>query len=162
MKHIYCLGLLILCMSVVSCSSRTEEEIDPRLAFVGTYSLDIESEVYLSDGKKQTEYPMDAYNKTFTVSLHPTDISRVKDSGYYGNQTALITKGKMQIEGKVTYSDYDNGIYVYIQQEHSVATKTGNTIEWITTIAGTAMRLNSNADAVVMDGVLHNIATKKY
>lgn len=162
MKQVYLLGLIALCMSIVSCSSRTEDEIDPRLEFVGTYSLDVESEVYLSDGKKQTEYPMDAYNKTFTISLHPTDISRVYISGYYGDQTALITKGRMQIEGKMTYSDYDNGIYVYIQQEHSIATKTGNTIEWISTIAGTAMKLNSSADAVVMAGVLHNIATKKY
>lgn len=67
-------------MIIVSCSSRTEEEIDPRIEFVGTYSLDIESKVYMSDGKKQIEYPMDAYNKTFTISLHPNDISRVNFS----------------------------------------------------------------------------------
>jgi hypothetical protein len=147
-------------MSVVSCSSRTEEEIDPRLEFVGTYSLDIESEVYMSDGKKQTEYPMEAYNKTFTVSLHPTDISRVNISGYYGNYTALITKGKMQIEGKAEYSNYDDGIYVYIQQEHSIATKTDNTLEWVTIIAGTAMSLYSS-QTVVIAGALHNVATKR-
>lgn len=160
MKKIYFLGLLVLCMSVISCSSRTEEEIDPRLEFVGTYSLDIESEVYMSDGKKQTEYPMEAYNKTFTVSLHPTDISRVNISGYYGNYTALITKGKMQIEGKAEYSNYDDGIYVYIQQEHSIATKTDNTLEWVTIIAGTAMSLYSS-QTVVIAGALHNVATKR-
>lgn len=160
MKKIYFLGLLVLCMSVISCSSRTEEEIDPRLEFVGTYSLDIESEVYMSDGKKQTEYPMEAYNKTFTVSLHPTDISRVHISGYYGNYTALITKGKMQIEGKAEYSNYDDGIYVYIQQEHSIATKTDNTLEWVTIIAGTAMSLYSS-QTVVIAGALHNVATKR-
>lgn len=160
MKKIHFLGLLVLCMSVISCSSRTEEEIDPRLEFVGTYSLDIESEVYMSDGKKQTEYPMEAYNKTFTVSLHPTDISRVNISGYYGNYTALITKGKMQIEGKAEYSNYDDGIYVYIQQEHSIATKTDNTLEWVTIIAGTAMSLYSS-QTVVIAGALHNVATKR-
>jgi len=160
MKKIYFLGLLVLCMSVISCSSRTEEEIDPRLEFVGTYSLDIEGEVYMSDGKKQTEYPMEAYNKTFTVSLHPTDISRVNISGYYGNYTALITKGKMQIEGKAEYSNYDDGIYVYIQQEHSIATKTDNTLEWVTIIAGTAMSLYSS-QTVVIAGALHNVATKR-
>ena len=160
MKKIYFLGLLVLCMSVISCSSRTEEEIDPRLEFVGTYSLDIESEVYMSDGKKQTEYPMEAYNKTFTVSLHPTDISRVNISGYYGNYTALITKGKMQIEGKAEYSNYDDGIYVYIQQEHSIATKTDNTLEWVRIIAGTAMSLYSS-QTVVIAGALHNVATKR-
>jgi hypothetical protein len=160
MKKIYFLGLLVLCMSVISCSSRTEEEIDPRLEFVGTYSLDIESEVYMSDGKKQTEYPMEAYNKTFTVSLHPTDISRVNISGYYGNYTALITKGKMQIEGKAEYSNYDDGIYVYIQQEHSIATKTDNTLEWVTIIAGTAMSLYSS-QTVVIAGARHNVATKR-
>ena len=162
MKQIYFLGLLILCMSIVSCSSRTEEEIDPRLEFVGTYSLDVDSEVYMSNGKKQIEYPMDVQNKTFTISLHPTDISRVNISGYYGNQTAVITKGKMQIEGKETYSDYDDGIYIYIQHEHSIATKTGNTIEWTTIVAGTAMMLGSSSNTVVIAGVLHNIATKKY
>lgn len=52
MKKIYFLGLLVLCLTIVSCSSSTEEEIDPRLEFVGTYSHDIESEVYMSDGKK--------------------------------------------------------------------------------------------------------------
>ena len=57
MKRIYFLGLLVLCLTIVSCSSRTEEEIDPRIEFVGTYSIDIESEVYMSDGKKQIEYP---------------------------------------------------------------------------------------------------------
>ncbi len=160
MKKIYFLGLLVLCMSVISCSSRTEEEIDPRLEFVGTYSLDIESKVYMSDGKKQTEYPMEAYNKTFTVSLHPTDISRVNISGYYGNYTALITKGKMQKEGKAEYSNYDDGIYVYIQQEHSIATKTDNTLEWVTIIAGTAMSLYSS-QTVVIAGALHNVATKR-
>lgn len=160
MKKIYFLGLLVLCLTIVSCSSRTEKEIDPRLEFVGTYSLDIESEVYMSDGKKQTEYPMEAYNKTFTISLHPTDISRVNISGYYGNHTALMTKGKMQIEDKVTYSDYDNGIYVYIQHEHGIATKTYNTIEWVTIVAGTAMSIYSS-ETVVIAGVLHNVATKQ-
>lgn len=160
MKKICFLGLLVLCLTIVSCSLRTEEEIDPRLEFVGTYSLDIESEVYMSDGKKQTEYPMETYNKTFIVSLHPTDASRVNISGYYGNYTALITKGKMQIEGKAEYSNYDDGIYVYIQQEHTIATKTNNTLEWGTIIAGTAMSIYSS-QTVVIAGVCNNIATKR-
>ena len=146
-------------MSIVSCSSRTEEEIDPRLEFVGTYSLDIKSEVYISDGKKQTEYPMDAHNKTLTISLHPTDISRVNVSGYYGNHRALITNGRMQLEGKTEYSNYDDGIYVYIQQEHTIATKTNNTLEWGTIIAGTTMSIYSS-QTVVIAGVCNNIATK--
>lgn len=161
MKRIYFLGLLVLCLTIVSCSSRTEEEIDPRIEFVGTYSIDIESEVYMSDGKKQIEYPMDAYNKTFIISLHPNDINRVNISGYYGNHTALITEGKMQIEGEESYSNYDDGIYIYIQHEHTVAIKRNNTIEWSTIVAGTALSIYSS-ETVVVAGVLHNVATKKY
>lgn len=152
----------VLCMvCLCSCQGQNEPQIDPREKFVGTYSLDIASDVQIYDGKKYYPFDMSGRNKSLTVAIDPTTKDKFIVSGYYGNTTATLQDGQMYIdEDKIT--NYNNGVYLEIRLVHLGATVTGTRLTWETGVVIAALNISSSsANAIAGSGILTNTATKR-
>lgn len=152
----------MLCMvCLCSCQGKNEPEIDPREKFVGTYSLDVASEVQIYDGKNYYPFDMSARNKTITIAIDPSTKDKFIVSGYYGNTSATLQDGKMYIdEGKST--SYSSGVYVEIRFIHMGATVSATRMTWETGVIIAAVGISgSSANALAGSGTLTNTATKR-
>ena len=147
--------------TLTSCS--TKEEIDSRDVFVGIYSLNVTSDVKMTNGNKTVEYPMDAYNKSFIITLNQEDKSKVNYSGYYGEGTATISGSSLKFdEPDISVTNYSDGVYIQIDFRNMPISKKNNSLEWQTVVAGGAISINGGtSNTIAIAGVLNNIATKK-
>ena len=156
--------IFCLCLGIGALTScTTKEEVDPRDVFVGIYSLNVTSDVKTTNGNKTVEYPMDAYNKSFIITLNQENKSKVNYSGYYGEGTATISGSTLQFdEPKISVSNYSDGVYLQIDFENMPISRKNNLLEWQTVVAGGAVSINGGtSNAIAIAGVLNNIATKK-
>ena len=161
-KFTICALLMFGTLVFTNCSS-SKEEIDPRDAFVGSYSLNVTSDVSMSNGSKTVEYPMDASNKSFVITINQTDKTKVNYSGYYGEGTATISGTSLQFdEPRISMSNYSDGVYIQIDFENMPIKKNNNRLEWQTLVAGGAMKATGgSSNTIGIAGVLYNVATKE-
>lgn len=154
--------LLVGLLTISSCS--TKEDIDLREEFVGVYSLNVISDVKMTNGNKTVEYPMDASNKKFVVTLNTENKSKVNYSGYYGEGSATISGNTLVFdEPKISVTNYSDGVYIQIDFENlPISKKNSNVLEWQTAVVGGAVSINGGtSNAIAITGILNNTATKK-
>ena len=157
------LPVFALCASMffIGCSS-SKDEVDLRENFVGTYYLNVTSDVKMSNGTKTVDFPMDATDKNFVVTLNSTNKNKVNISGYYGNTTATINGNKLEFDEDMTVTDYISGVYMQIEWRHGPAEIKNNTLTWSSVVTGAVLDVSGKSSStVVIAGTLQNTANKK-
>lgn len=160
-KNIFLFGLFPCLLALFGCSSK--EDVDMRETYVGVYSLNVISDVSMTNGSKTVKYPMDATNKKIVITLNTDDKSKVNYSGYYGEGTATLIDNTLQFdEPRITATDYYQGIYIQINFDCLPISKSGNNLVWNTAVVGGAVSIDGKtSNAVAISGILYNTASKQ-
>lgn len=163
-KNLCIIGLIMGVIALSGCSSKSKDDVDLREDYVGSYTLNITSDVYMTNGSKTIKYPLDASNKSFVLTLNKDNKSKLNYSGYYGEGTVTLSNNTLVFDKpKISVTNYDQGIYLQIDFENLPIKKNNNTLEWITTVVGGAVSVNggSSTNAVAISGTMSNKALKK-
>jgi len=157
--------LAIMSFSILVSCEKSKEEVkeDPRLKYVGSYSLSATaSDFKITDSSGSKDISMAGYsNKTLNISINTNNDKKLNVSGYYGNIEATLYDdsdgGDCILFDDVSFTNYQSGVLYYYTIKPCPAKFQNGKLVWEDAAIATG---TNGQKTIVITGIYHNTASK--